>query len=79
MTDKVVLDVWDMDIYGVELVPAQAGLHASSEYPRDVVGLQKLDFKVVTLNEVIGQTLAIQLPKLAMPGDLLSIRVHYST
>jgi len=33
----------------------------------------------VTLNEVIGQTLAIQLPGLYTPGELVSIRVFYKT
>merc|ERR1719464_2646067 len=70
MTDKVVLDVWDMDIHSVELVEAQAGIHAADEVnPVPVKGVQPLDFKVVTLNEVIGQTLAIQLPGLYTPGE----------
>ena len=55
MTDKVVLDIWDMDIQAVELVEAQAGIFAADETnPRPVRGVQKLDYKVVTLNEVIG-------------------------
>ena len=60
-TDKLVLDIWDMDIYKVELVkPASA--HWATEQQKDVVPLSELHFKVVTINEVIGQTLVIQLP-----------------
>ena len=41
ITDKVVLDIWDMDIYAVELVKPQAGLAAADETrPRPVVALQ---------------------------------------
>ena len=80
LTDKVVLDIWDMDIYSVELVAAQSGVAAANEAnPVPVVAIQSLEWKVVTLNEVIGQTLAIQLPNLVTPGELVSIRVHYST
>ena len=77
-TDKLVLDIWDMDIYKVELVkPASA--HWATEQQKEVVPIGELDFKVVTINEVIGQTLAIQLPQLVLADTWVSVRVIYST
>ena len=67
-----------MDIYKVELVkPGSA--HWATEQQKDVVPLSELHFKVVTINEVIGQTLVIQLPQLALADTWVSVRVIYST
>ena len=58
LTDKVVLDIWDMDISAVELVASQSGLRATDPVNPQPVGsigrIIPLQFKVVTLNEIIG-------------------------
>jgi len=49
------------------------------DHHADPAPLGQLQFKTYELNPVIGQTLAIQLPELAMPGRLESIRIWYKT
>ena len=77
MTDKVVLDIWDMDIDSVEAMPANAA--QALRDGQDVQPLASLDFKTYELNPIIGQTLAVQLPGLATPNMIQSIRVNYRT
>ena len=57
MTDKIVLDVWKLDVYRVELVNYNSATNAG--YGKEVVPVQNLDFKVMTLNENIGDTFII--------------------
>ena len=49
----------------------------AAKFLNEVYG--ELDFKVITINEVIGQTLAIQLPQLVLADTWVSVRVIYST
>ena len=72
-TDKVVLDIWDMDIYKVEVCPPGSADAARQDI--EVTGCQSIGFKVLELNPVIGQTLAIQLPYLVQTGNLISVRI----
>ena len=77
MTDKVVLDIWDMKIESVEYMPgnsAQAMREGQSVQP-----LSQLEFKTYQLNPLIGETLVAQLPGLATPNSIQSIRINYST
>jgi len=57
LTDKVVLDIWDMDIESVEYMRGNSAQWAREG--NDPESLGKLDFKVYEINPVIGQTLAI--------------------
>lgn len=77
-TDKLVLDSWDLDIFKVEIVKPGSAQFATDKQI-DVIPGRELHWKVVTINEVIGQTLAIQLPTMMMPNDFVSVRIHYST
>ena len=52
VTDKVVLDIWDMDISSVEYMPANSA--QALRDGQDVKSLTKLAFKTLELNPVIG-------------------------
>lgn len=77
MTDKVVLDIWDMDIQSVEMMPANAA--QALRDGQEVQAIASLEFKTYELNPVIGQTLVIQLKELATPNAIQSVRVNYNT
>jgi len=51
-TDKVVLDIWDMEIQSVEMMPANAA--QALRDGQDVKPLSTLAFKTLELNPVIG-------------------------
>ena len=51
-TDKVVLDIWDMDIDSVELMQPNAAQHLRDD--QETQPISKLDFKTYELNPVIG-------------------------
>jgi leukotriene-A4 hydrolase len=77
LTDKLVLDAWKLDISSVELVNWNSATNAANGI--DIESVEQLDFKVEELNPKNGETLTIQLPAIAAPGNLLSVRVNYTT
>ena len=76
LTDKIVLDVWKLDVSRVELV---SHTQAVDPAQRQVFSVQDLDFKVMSINENIGDTLIVQLPFVTRPGNRVAIRVTYET
>lgn len=57
LTDKVVFDIWDMDIESVEYMPGNSAQAARDGATPKSLG--KLDWKVYEINPVIGQTLVV--------------------
>ena len=77
-SDKLIFDIWDLEIERVELLQPRSG-----EDMRDgknvYVEVPKLEWKTYNLNPTIGQSLAIQMPTLMTPNSLSSVRIYYKT
>ena len=77
-SDKLIFDIWDLEIERVELLQPRSG-----EDMRDgknvYVEVPKLEWKTYDLNPTIGQSLAIQMPTLMTPNSLSSVRIYYKT
>ena len=57
MTDKVVFDIWDMQIFSVDYMPANsAQAMREGQQPESIASL---DFKTYDLNPALGQQLVV--------------------
>ena len=80
-------DAWNLNVTGVKLLKAGAAQRMktygtsvfTTQFEYDMYSLGDLDYKHETYNELIGQTLVIDLGHQFQSGDTVSVTVTYET